>query len=306
MQLSTQRGRLQYKSSDEDAQKNVINQKNLDIKKYVEEIQVLSTENNQMSIELEEITYELEASLIEIEKLSAEDQTLKELLQQAEEKIENLVDERDALRIRVEDLSDKIDGKNTEHSSKLEEMERKLQKSKFKVKLLEDEKARQDFEIKEYKATIQSIKNEDEAFTIRELKREIMAKDSLITYLKQQVEDSTKDFELLAKDWNRFDTAAIEKIAADSPKTDSVKARSKEKLFMFRARRKEDSENIKQLINQIAEKEATIVSLETQIDNLQSGIIGLILVTQKFRRFWTKRCNTRNKAVEKDVEKRRK
>ena len=92
MQLSTQRGRLQYKSSDEDAQKNVINLKNMEIKKYVEEIQALSTDNNQMSIELEEITHELEASLIEIEKTEEEVQILKDSLQKAQVKIENLVE----------------------------------------------------------------------------------------------------------------------------------------------------------------------------------------------------------------------
>lgn len=276
MQLSTQRGRLQYKNSDEDAQKTIITQKNAEIKKYVEEIQALSSENSQMSIELEEITYELEASLIEIEKTGEEAEILKSSLRQAEEKIENLTDERDALRIRVEDLSDRIDSKNVDFEVKLEEVEKKLVKSKVKAKALEAEKARQDFEIKEYKETIQNIKSDDEVAVLRELKREVALKDMTIADLKQQLEESTKDFELLAKDWSRFDSAAVQQqVASESPKTDSGKAGLKEKISIFRARRKEDTENIKNLVNQIADREATILSLELEVANLQSGAFGL-------------------------------
>ena len=52
MQLSSQRSRLHNRQTDEETQKNIINQKNQEMSKYIEEIDILSTENDQLAADM--------------------------------------------------------------------------------------------------------------------------------------------------------------------------------------------------------------------------------------------------------------
>lgn len=275
MQLSTQRGRLQNKNTDDDAQKNIISQKNAELQKYVEEIQILSTDNNQMNTELEEITFELEAALVEIEKNGDELTTLRAAVEESDEKTEKLTDERDALRIRVEDLSDRLEKRNSEYEVKISGLEKKVVKLKTKVRIVELDREKQALEIKGYQESLRNTKDDDHSILLKEMKREIVSKDAVIADLKIQLEDSMKDFELLAKDWSRFDTALTKRTASESPKTDHDRTNLKEKISMFSARRKEDTERIRVLVNQVADREASILSLEQTIQQYESGAFGL-------------------------------
>ncbi len=284
MQLSNQKGKLQSRNSDDDTHRNLLNQKNAEINRYVEEIGLLSSDNNQMSVEIEEITAELEVTLGEIEKNTDELETLRASVQKSDERIDQLIDERDSLRIKVEDLSDQLESKGLQNDEKYKEIEKKSMKYRDRVKELEQENSFQIAELKKLKGSLEQLRHSDEIPLLDALKKEVVSKgilyaftiDVIITDLRSQLEDSIRDFELLAKDWDQFDSALKERKASQTPITQGTETGSlKDKINMLRAKRKEDSEKIKSLIDQVAEREASIVELETMVQKFESGAFGL-------------------------------
>jgi outer membrane murein-binding lipoprotein Lpp len=109
MQLSTQKSRMHTKQTDEDTHKNLINQKNQEMNKYIQEIDILSTENDQLAADMAEVTIELEAAMEEIQRGNKELDALRRVVQDSDLRADELNDERDALRIKLEDLSDQVE-----------------------------------------------------------------------------------------------------------------------------------------------------------------------------------------------------
>jgi chromosome segregation ATPase len=276
MQLQTQRGRLQTRQSDEEQHRALINQKNSELHRYIEEVQMLSTENSQLASELEEVTTELEVAMQEMEKVQTEFDGAQKALQDSELRIEELVDERDALRIRVEDISDQLDSLRSEKHSTTILLENQIASLNENIK--EEKRRAMDLAetIDKLKATVKRLRNNDDQVVVDELKNEICQKDITIDQLKTKLNELQVDFKLLAQDWDRAEQIAARKkelAAAPSPTTDSEKMQ--EKYSILKLRRKEDGEKIKQLINDVAGKEKEIVKLEQKLEKFETGAFGL-------------------------------
>ena len=275
LKISSERWKLQSRSTDDEAHKATISIKNAEIAAYIEDIQRLSTENKGLTTELEEIQAEQEAAMGQLESYEEELETLRSITTHSEDKISGLVEERDQLRIKLEDLSFQIDGKQDIHDKHIHEMEKKIQKMKAKTEKIEADKQEQIAYINTLNETINRLRKDDNNDIMEELRKELNAKDATIKELKADLASAVKDFELLAKDWHRFDTSLVNKQSMESPKTDTEAMMTKEKVSMFKARRKEDSERIQRLIEQIAEKEAKIIDLEETVIKYEDGSFGL-------------------------------
>jgi centrosomal protein CEP290 len=274
LKISSERWKLQSRSTDDEAHKATISRKNGEIAAYIEDIQRLSTENKALTTELEEIQAELEAAMGQLESYEEELETLRSITTHSEDKINGLVDERDQLRIKLEDLSFQIDGKQDIHDKHIHEMEKKISKLRTKADKIEADKQEQIVHINTLNETIQRLRKDDDQVTSEELRKELNVKEALIKDLKIDLTNAVQDFELLAKDWHRFDTSLANQ-TAESPKTETDVSMAKEKLSMFKARRKEDSERIQRLIEQIAEREAKIIDLEETVIKYEDGSYGL-------------------------------
>jgi chromosome segregation ATPase len=173
MQLSSQRSKLHNRQTDEETQNNIIHQKNQEMAKFVDEIDMLSTENDQLAAEMTDVTAELEAAMEEIEKGNEELNTLRRVVQDSDLRADELNDERDALKIRVEDFSDQLERLQTEKNYTIKKLETKLKLNAVELTTLSDINKNLEFQIKEHKQSIKTLQNTEILDLMNELKMEI-------------------------------------------------------------------------------------------------------------------------------------
>ncbi|KAJ3315578.1 hypothetical protein HDV04_001992 [Boothiomyces sp. JEL0838] len=271
MQLSTQRTKLQSRHTDEDSRKAIIDQKNLELNQFAEEIKLLSTENQQLNTELEAVTSELETAVGEIEQTTNEIESLRVLLAEADDKIDQISDERDALKIKVEDLADQLEMKDKENKKEVRKVQIKLASLQDELTEYSINKQQSESKVKELQDIINKLHENDSLDYVEQLKQEIATKDETIAKQKKELQEAATDFELLANDWNRVDQilSGMQKIELPS----AIKL--KEKITILKQQRKDDQDRIDSLIDSISEREKEIVNLKEYVLKFENGEYGL-------------------------------
>ncbi|KAJ3256947.1 hypothetical protein HK103_005065 [Boothiomyces macroporosus] len=274
MQLSTQRTKLQSRHTDEDSRKAIIDQKNLELNQFAEEIKLLSTENQQLNTELEAVTSELETAVGEIEQTTNEIESLRVLLAEADDKIDQISDERDALKIKVEDLADQLEMKDKENKKEVRKVQIKMASLQDELTEYSINKQQSESKVKELQDIINKLHENDSLDYVEQLKQEIAAKDETIAKQKKELQEAATDFELLANDWNRVDqilSGMVQKQKIELPSA----VKLKEKITILKQQRKDDHDRIDSLIDSISEREKEIVNLKEYVLKFENGEYGL-------------------------------
>nr|KAJ3422939.1 hypothetical protein HK105_005441 [Polyrhizophydium stewartii] len=288
--LSDQRTRMQSRNLDQDQFKLQLTEKNAQINRCIAEIQMLSSENKTMAAEIESLTVELEAApplkLLTIafgpdSRNSKELQETRDLLDGNDRAIESLTDERDALQIKVEDLVEQLEFQNRSQSSVADGLRDETQCLRSRIAELESVVREKDELLWRIREDLAACKRQLLDSTAEELKQELARKEATIQSLKDSLEQTNRDFELLSLDWDRLDRAVNRKPSErrlESPEAIAKNAREslestkrlKEQLAIAQERSRKTEERAKLLEDQLAEKEHHVIDLQARISSLES------------------------------------
>ena len=282
MQLSTQRGRLMTRNNDEDNHKALLNQKNVEINKFIEEVTNLGAVNEALTNDLEEVTNELQAAMEEIDTRDEEIKTLNKFLEESNLKCQELSEERDSLRERVEDFTDNLEKERNRHQTLIDGIESDLDYYRNQCKLLESNRI--DTETKLRGLSSKFGKHNQEVNFLETLQSEISSKDKEIKKLKAGLESMTKDFEILALDWDKMDKESKSKNPNREElvkkfKSTALSQDEKEQLMQriehMNKLQKKDRDQLDEIKKSVIEKEKEILELRINIEKFENGSYGM-------------------------------
>ena len=282
MQLTAQRGRLTSRLGDEDGQKALIHQKNVEINRFIEENTNLNSVNECLTVDLEEVTNELQAAMEELDSKNQEIKNLNKELEECTGKMQELEDERDGLRARIENLGDGVDKERSRQRKLVDGIEKDLEYYQNQCKALES--SRQDLEskLKKYEEKFQRVSSQESAILIEKLEAEIESKDNEIEKLQLNVKNITTDFEILALDWDKMDKESKSRnpkrsdiVNKHKQLTPDEKAQLNQRIdYLTKAQAKERAK-IDELAKIITEKEAEILDQRLHLEKYENGLYGL-------------------------------
>ncbi|KAI8813314.1 hypothetical protein BJ742DRAFT_789891 [Cladochytrium replicatum] len=286
-QISAQKDRLQTKTLDEDQIRVHLKEKNLEIDRYLGEIQTLSEENARLSEEMEDMAQELEATVSELERNSNEIMEAQRLIKSNDDEMANLIHERDLFKAKVHDLSQRIDSQGSKEDKLFGEMQEEVDDYRRVMAESESSILVRDNEIERLKIEIIRLKEELESSNSNSLRREIIDKDDTIRQLKLKLEESYRDFEILSLDYDKIeDLIAIAIGGEQSKKTiDDLAAairlqmdsaqKNRKKTEHYKKKHCEDVARIIGVEKQLIEKETELVEAKERLESFVNGKSGL-------------------------------
>ncbi|KAJ3289656.1 hypothetical protein HK104_007316 [Borealophlyctis nickersoniae] len=277
-QLTSQKDRLQSKNLDEDQFRNQLKEKNNEINRYVAEIQMLSSKNAQMGAEIDAMEQELEATVMEIEKNAKDREEAQQIIMKSDRIIDQLTDERDMLKLRFEELSAQLETKGTRDSTLLEELQVQVKKYKRSARESQSTLVEKDSIIQRLKEDVATLQDEVRSYNVDAMKKLINDKDETIQALRDKLQISYRDFELLSLDWDKLDHILKHQDQHQTaPIRDHISTlqKLKEKIDAYKARHKDDLARIRKVDDQLEEKENELVELRARVERYESGVYGL-------------------------------
>ena len=281
--LADHRTRIQSRTIDQDQFKAQLNDKNLEINRYIAEIQMISSENAQMAFDVEEIANELEVALSEIEKKTKDLEEARDLIDKNDGLITELTDERDALQIKIEDLVEQLEVQQDSLGSMSDVLRDEKHELEIRILHLESENSDRSAQIEQLVRENGILRNATTGAIIEELRDEIKQKDEEIENLKLKHQSALEDFELLSQDWNRLDRALNAKsdhVERNEELNDSYKQHGtirklREKLDVAQEQRALNNKRIVELGDLVAEREKHIFELRSQLEKYETNGFGL-------------------------------
>ncbi|KAJ3344968.1 hypothetical protein HDU83_004566 [Entophlyctis luteolus] len=278
VQMVSQRHRLLSKNIEEEEFRAQLKDKNLEVNKYLSEIKSLTTQNTQLSAEIDTIGQELEATVSEIERNAREMEEMQAIIANNDVAIDQITEERDSLKIKVEELSEKLQSRDDRTSEiiqslhiDVEYLKNRVIESESNQTIYRNENLRLHEELTALKTTAAAV-NEDA------LQIEIRERDEIIVSLRAKLAEAYKDFEVLSLDWDRIDSLVKDKAGGEIEGLKSQAAlagRLREKIELFKERHSADEAKMKQLQKQADEKEEELIELRQRMSAYESGIFGL-------------------------------
>ncbi|KAI8621520.1 hypothetical protein BC830DRAFT_180184 [Chytriomyces sp. MP71] len=278
VQMVSQRHRLLSKNIEEEEFRGQLKEKNLEINKYLSEIKSLTTQNNQLASEVETIGQELDATVLEIERNSREIEEMQTIITNNDLLLDQVTEERDTLKIKVEELNDKLQLKQSQTDEAVETMNQDIEYMKKLVAEAETSGLTYKHQIERLNQDVNNLRRNATAVDDDALRTEIREKDEVIESLRLKLDESYKDFEVLSLDWDRIDSLVKDKAGGEIEGLRSQAAlahRLREKIKLFKDRHSGDMEKMKQLQKQLEEKERELVLTRDRMDSYEKGVFGL-------------------------------
>ncbi|KAI9202124.1 uncharacterized protein BJ171DRAFT_515759 [Polychytrium aggregatum] len=280
-QLGTQRSRLQSKTIDEDHFRTQIKDKNSEITKYIHEIQALGAHNVKLSNEVEMMAQELEATVIELERNAKEQEEAQNLIMENDKLIDSLQSEREAMKIKLEELSDQLHRRAVKDDRLINQFQGEL--SRFRSSWEESQQGLVEKEslIDQLKLEIRQLREELADNDAHQLRKQLNEKDEEIQALHQKLEQSYKDFELLSLDWDEIDRVLQQQTVPqkDRPRTPSLQSHHatdlQSKMEGLKQIRTRDLATISKLQEQVEEQERELVDMRARMDIYEQGHYGM-------------------------------
>ncbi|KAJ3083752.1 hypothetical protein HK102_000920, partial [Quaeritorhiza haematococci] len=279
MQVAVHKQRMQSKSVDEDNLQGVLRDKNAEINQYINEIQALSEENAHLASEVELMEQELEATVAEIDRHSREKEEAHALIINSDKLIDKLTEERDALQSKVTELSDRLENKDYRDESLVGELQGEVSRHQQKFRESLANLKEKESEIARLHLVNQELRDELDSLNIDQMKKDISDRDDIILNLRVKLDEAKHDFELLSLDWDQI--YGLLDTTKDDPGVDAIRSqmenamKQKEKLEVYRDRHKEDRAKIRQVDEQLEEKERELVDLRKRMEQYEKGTYGL-------------------------------
>ncbi|KAJ3000585.1 hypothetical protein HDV02_004880 [Globomyces sp. JEL0801] len=283
LQLTSQKGRLQVRNTDEEAHKTVISQKNEQIANYIEEIRMITTEKNQLELDKEELTVELTAAFEELEYTQKELESIKNYVTESDKQVDQLTDERDALRIKVEDLSDQLESSLKKKDLITINLKKEVIELEDEISVIKGTISSHEHTIGGLETTIKRLKSNDQAQQLELLKEQINSKELIIVDQRTKLASAAKDFELLAQDWNKLEQQ-LNSRNENQERLEKAKSefttigKLREKILVLTNAHKQDSKKLESVTSEIAEKELEILQLKSVIEKYEQGFLNQVLI----------------------------
>ncbi|KAJ3236898.1 hypothetical protein HDU78_004338 [Chytriomyces hyalinus] len=278
VQMVSQRHRLLSKNIEEEEFRSQLKEKNMEVNKYLAEIKSLTTQNVQLSNEVDTIGQELDATVSEIERNAREIEEMQTIINSNDLLLDQVTEERDTLKIKVEELSDKLQMKQSQTDEAVESLH-------YDFEYLKKIAAEADANAVMYKNQVERLTQEvailkKNAISANDdsLRTEIREKDETIESLRLKLAEAYKDFEVLSLDWDRIDSLVKDKAGGELEGLRSQAAlatRLREKVKLFKDRHVADMEKVQLVQKQMEEKETELVDLRQRMDSYERGIFGL-------------------------------
>ncbi|KAJ3204190.1 hypothetical protein HDU67_009732 [Dinochytrium kinnereticum] len=277
-QMLTHQQRLLSKNAEEEEFRAQLKEKNNEINKCLTEIKKLSIQNAELQNDVDTMTQELEATVAELERNAREQESTQQLLISNDIMIDELTEERDSLKIKVEELSEQIHERDINEGvvvGKLKEQlystENRLRETESSLKAAQNKNSR-------LTSDITNLKDELQLCNSDSIRKELIQRDEIIAGLRSKLEESYRDFEMLSLDWDRIDSLMKGKsgMDIDALKSQALIAKKlQEKVDALRGRRSADADHMATLKIQIEEKERENMEMKDRLDAYERGVFGL-------------------------------
>ncbi|KAJ3415066.1 hypothetical protein HDV05_005592 [Chytridiales sp. JEL 0842] len=278
VQMVSQRHRLLSKNVEEEEFRVQLKEKNMEINRYLSEITALTKQNAHLSQEVDTIGQELEATVNELERNLKEQETAQEIIVENDKIIDALTEERDMLKVRLEEHADQWQIKQSKHEAAIISMKEDLNQKDKLLKEAQLQRITDQSQIERLTEELVNLSEERQSFNADAFRRDIQERDELIVGLRDKLEEAYKDFELLSLDWDKIDSLVKSKAGAD---IDGLRSQAslanamREKVKALKNMHRNDSERLELQKKQSEEKERELVELRERIEGYEKGIYGL-------------------------------
>ncbi len=272
-QLQSQRIRL-LKNADNDSDSKIA-MKNVELNKYMAEIQMLSTENATLSTDFAQLTEELDAAIKKIDLDNNVINNLNAIVEQNSIDMGYLKIERDDLVAKLQDVSDNEKRNISDITHELQSTQSELSHTKSTIKNLQLENHNLQSVMLEYRSEMAEAQKAMKQSADYNTQQESKHKDKYINELKSKLSNLTSNFEILSKDWERLDK--LVKTSSNQDLISKVQEGIKEKSKMqgliaaYQEQQKVDLAAFRKLEQELLKKDEQLNNCFIQIQKYQSS-----------------------------------
>ncbi|KAL7749250.1 hypothetical protein RI367_005402 [Sorochytrium milnesiophthora] len=278
-ELTKAQSRLASRKTEEEFRQH-IKEKNVEVARYLKEIEQLSNQNAMMANDLEALTTELETVVGEFEGAARENDSLKRVILQTDKQLQNVTSERNLLKQRVESLQSSLEKQAVDQRSKV--LEKELHTVREALDTANENALKREAELTTATAEIKRLRAEISLIDLDSLRKSLQERDALIDELKRRLDESNRDFELLSLDWDE-----VAKLSASmQPPTKASAAKPiqrnveivkdlKKKMAGLQKQRTATEATVKQLTTTLVEKEQALAEANQRLEKFVKGVYGL-------------------------------
>ncbi|KAJ3336777.1 hypothetical protein HDU93_002170 [Gonapodya sp. JEL0774] len=259
-----------------------IREKNAEVNRLLNEVNVLAARNGQLEVEVETMEQELEAAVGELESKTRDQQDTHAALLASDAAVDSLRAERDAYKARAEELEGLTREKGLRVETELEEIGGELLEYKHKVSASRLELSNRETRITALQSEIADLRSQLEGKEWERLQKDVTEREETIKKLQAQLEEAYKDFETLAMDWEHVEgklKETEERLSATSPDRSALHLRAatklRERVKLLQQRRRADTSRIADLEERLTSLESELAQSRARCDMLESGTYGL-------------------------------
>ncbi|KAJ3177182.1 hypothetical protein HK101_010313, partial [Irineochytrium annulatum] len=277
-QMTTHRQRLLTKNIEEEEFRGQLKEKNLEINKLMEEVKSLTNENSRLQAEVETMGEEMDAVVKELDRNAQEQEAAQQTLISTDILIDELTEERDMLKVKVEELSDSHKERELKDGAAVSNLKEDVDFYRDALKKAELDAIASELKAKRATGENALLRDEIENSNVNSLRKEIQERDDLIASLKEKLEESYKDFEILSLDWDKIHGIVEAKSGGELEGLKSQAAlasRLKERIDILKSQRKVDTTKMRSMTDQLEERDKELLELKQRMEAYETGVFGL-------------------------------
>ncbi|KAE8615304.1 hypothetical protein XENTR_v10008473 [Xenopus tropicalis] len=285
-QIDSQRETLMSRSRGQDY-KSLLSQKNMELVKYLDEIQSLSETNEKLEAQNQELTKHLEYSVQEMEKMTDEYNKMKLMVQNSDSTMDRLRKEKEQHRLQVQELAEQLKAKNEEDDPVMRAVNAKV--DEWKIIL-----ASKDEEISDYQKKIVDLREklkiaqlDADKSSVLALQQALQERNNHIKMLTEKLEQHTQEMES-----NTFHIEKLKlQLQTEKGVSGHIEIKQAEELvgmLNILEERVKESERIAKLAESDArEKDKELVEALRRMREYEAGVYGLVEAVSEIKELKT-------------------
>ncbi|KAM4747907.1 centrosomal protein of 290 kDa [Rhinophrynus dorsalis] len=283
-QIDSQRESLMLRGQGQEY-KSLLSKKNMELVKYLDEIQSLSEANEKLEAQNQEMTKNLEESVQEMEKMTDEYSKMKLMVQHTDSIMDQLRKEKEQYRLQVQELAEQLKSKNEEDDPVMIAVNAKVEEWKSILASKEDE-------IIEYQQMIQNLREklkiaqlDADKSSVLALQQGLQERDNHIKMLTEKLEEHAKEMES-----HSFHIEELKRQLQNEKGKFNKLYRTEELQAMLQLleQRLKESERVAELAeNDAREKDKDLVEALRRMRDYEAGVYGLEEAVSEIRELKT-------------------
>ncbi|KAG8439537.1 hypothetical protein GDO86_005659 [Hymenochirus boettgeri] len=273
-QIDSQRETLMSHSQGQDY-KSMLSKKNMELVKYLDEIQILTEANEKLELQNKEFTTNIEESVREMEKMTDEYNRMKVIVQHSDSAMDCLRKEKEQYRLQVLELTEQLKAKNEEDDPVMRAVNAKVEEWKLILASKEDE-------ISEYQQSIINLREklkiaqlDADKSNVLALQQGLQEKDNRIKMLTELLEQHTKEMDLHSFQFEQLQ----QQLKNETGTSGNLKPERIQEIqanIKLLEQKLKESERIAELAeNDAREKDKDLVETLKRMREYEAGLYGL-------------------------------